>query len=214
MRYHRTMNDRGHDTPESISAILRGLTEDPEGQVTVGEIIDRFGHRAFGALFFVFAAPNLLPLPPGSSTVLGAPLVLLSPQVAFGVRAPWLPRRIEARVVTGAELARALGRLLPWMERIERVSRPRLAGLFGPVGDRLIGLVCTLLSLVLILPIPLGNLLPAMAIGVLGLALAQRDGALAIVGYLLAGASGTVLILSAAAVVQAARHLLIWIAGA
>ena len=51
-------------------------------RVSVGEIVDRFGTRAFGALLFIFALPNLLPLPPGSSTVLGAPLLLLAPQVA------------------------------------------------------------------------------------------------------------------------------------
>jgi hypothetical protein len=212
--YHQIMTDHGPSEPEAISAILRGLSADPQSRIAVGEIVARFGQRAFGALLFAFAAPNLLPLPPGSTTVLGAPLMLLCPQVALGVRAPWLPKKVEARVLTGAELARAFGRLLPWLERVERVSRPRLTGLFGPVGDRLIGVVCTLLTLVLILPIPFGNMLPALTIGVMGLALAQRDGLLAIAGYLLAGASAMVLILSAAAVVQAVRHLLIWFAGA
>jgi hypothetical protein len=197
--------------PQPISAILRGFAAEPERRVTVGEIVDSFGHRAFGALLFVFSAPNLLPLPPGSTTILGAPLVLLAPQVAIGVPAPWLPRSIDARTVTGAELGRAFGPLLPWMEKIERVSRPRLAFLFGPLGDRTIGLVCTVLALVLILPIPLGNILPALTIAVMGLAMAQRDGVMAIIGYLLAGASACALALTYGAVVQAVRHLLNWL---
>jgi len=199
---------------QTISAILLGFTADPERQVAVGEVVDSFGRRAFGALLFVFAAPNLLPLPPGSTTVLGAPLMLLAPQVALGARSPWLPAGVRRRTVSGAELARAFGPLLPWMERVEQVSRPRLILLFGAVGDRLIGLVCSLLALVLILPIPLGNMLPALTIAVLGLALAQRDGLLALAGYLAAGLSAGALALAAGAVAQALARLADWFSGA
>src|SRR3990167_4200934 len=100
-----------------ISMILRELGE--QDSLAVGEIIDRFGRRAFGALMFVFSIPNLLPLPPGSSTLLGAPLLLLSPQVALGISTLWLPRIIDDRKVTGASLHAAFNRLLPWVERIE-----------------------------------------------------------------------------------------------
>jgi hypothetical protein len=77
------------------------------------------------------------------------------------------------------------------------VSRPRLLFLFGAWGHRAIGLVCTLLALVLILPIPLGNMLPAAAVSVLSLALVQRDGFLALAGYALAALSAGVLVLAA-----------------
>jgi hypothetical protein len=202
------------DGIQRISTVLRELCADAEGRTTIGEIVERFGRRAFGALLFVFSTPNLLPLPPGSSTVLGAPLVLLAPQVAMGVRSPWLPPFVHRHVVSGADLSRAFGRLLPWVERIERVSRPRLAFLFGPVGDRVIGVVCTLLALVLVLPIPFGNLLPAAAVAVLAFALVQRDGVLALVGHLLALASLGVLVLTAGALAAAVKHLLGWLGAA
>ncbi len=88
------------------------------------------------------------------------------------------------------------------------MSRPRLSFLFGSVGERAIGLVCTLLALVLILPIPLGNILPAVAVSVLSLALVQRDGALAIFGYLLAGLSGSILVFAASLIAGAAHHVI------
>ena len=81
------------------------------------------------------------------------------------------------------------GKLTPMLQRVERVSRPRLVFLFGPVGDRIIGLTITLLSLVLLLPIFLGNMAPAAAIAAFGLALVQRDGVLALIGYAIAGLS-------------------------
>lgn len=159
--------------------------------------MDAFGGRAMGALLLVFGLICTLPLPPGSTTIFGAPLMLLAPQLMLGARGPWLPRRLRARTLATADLGKALPRVLVWLERAEALSRPRLAFLFGPVGDRTIGLVCTVLAAVLILPIPLGNILPAAAVSVLGLALAQRDGALALLGYALAAASASVLVLAA-----------------
>ena len=190
----------------SLAEILRDLC-DGEGDITIGDIVESFGRRAFGALLFVFSVPNLLPLPPGSSTVLGAPLVLLAPQVAIGVRQPWLPKKLKARALSRRDLANAFDRLIPWLERIEKASRPRLTWMFGPVGDRLIGLACTVLALVLILPIPFGNMLPAATVGVLSLSLTQRDGALAAIGSTLFAASIGVLVMTANVAIAAAQRL-------
>lgn len=194
-----------------LSAILREICEDPDPTVSVGEIVHRFGPRAFGALLFFFSAPNWLPLPPGSSTFLALPLVLLSPQIAVGIRSPWLPRFIDDREMRRADLAKALRRLIPWLERIEKVSRPRLAFMFGAVGDRMIGLTCFLLSLVLLLPIPLGNMAPAAAIAAFGLALVQRDGVLALAGYAITAISAGLLVLGGHAAILALQELLQWL---
>jgi len=194
--------------PDSISAILAELSADPTAVISMRQIVHRFGRRALAALLFAFAVPNVLPLPPGSSTILGAPVLILAPQLALGIRNLWLPRQILDRTLTGAQLALTFGRLLPLMRRVERLSRPRLGFLFGEVGDRVAGLVCTLLALVLILPIPLGNLLPGATIAVLGFALAQRDGLLALLGYLMATASALVLGLTAGALSLGLHQLL------
>ena len=203
----------GTDEIRPLSGILHGFIDGPEQTLSLDEIVAGFGRRAFGALLFAFSTPNLLPLPPGSSSVLGAPLLLIAPQVALGVRRLWLPRRFSARRFHTAGLATAFGRMIPWLERIEHVSRPRLRLLFGPIGDRVLGLTCTLLAIVLIFPIPFGNMLPAAAIGMLALSLVQRDGVLALLGYGLAAASGGVLALAASIIAGAFEHALL-IAGA
>lgn len=198
--------------PSSISQIIRELIA--RDSVSVGEIVDVFGTRAFGALLFIFALPNLLPLPPGSSTILGAPLLLLTPQVAMGVQAPWLPRGVDARRISGADLNKAFARLLPWVERFEKISRPRGALMFNRLGQRTIGTICAVLSFVLILPIPLGNLLPALTIGIFGFSLFQRDGLFAVAGYVLAGFSAFLLYVAADAVIGGVRLLVNWLGGA
>jgi hypothetical protein len=194
-----------------LSQLLLDLVDDGRECVTLNEVIEQFGRRAMGALLFVFAVPNLLPLPPGSSTILGAPLLLISPQLLWGVPGPWLPKGLRQREVKVADLRPALVRFVPWLQRIERVSKPRLLIFFGPIGDRLIGLICTLLAFVLILPIPLGNLLPAFTIGTLALALFQRDGVIALVGYASAVASFGLLVISAGTVILAVHKLAHWI---
>ena len=166
---------------QSLSEILQDLCDESHASETLSELLDRFGRRAFGPLLFVFAAPNLLPLPPGASTFLGAPLVLFTPQLAAGVETPWLPRAWRDRPFDMHALRGGFQRLLPLVGRIEHVSRA----------------VCTLLAFILMLPLVGGNLLPAAAISVFAIALIQRDGLLALLGYLLAAVSLGVLALAA-----------------
>jgi hypothetical protein len=188
--------------------LLRDFCGVAEALVSLGQIADRFGGRAFGALLFVLAIPNLLPLPPGSTTVLGFPLLILAPQVALGLRRPWLPRFLYRRPIRRADLKRAFDKVIPILKRIETVSSPRLTFLFGSVGDRLIGLVCTALALVLILPIPLGNLAPSIALALFGLSLALRDGLLAIATYALTAGCAWLMVVGVRAGWAALTHLL------
>ena len=191
-----------------LSEVLRRIADQPEPTISVGELAERFEGRAAGALLLIFGLACTLPLPPGSTTIIGAPLVLLASQVAFGVPVPWLPSRLRARSVQVEHLRKGLPRAVVWLERVEAFSRPRLAFLFGAWGYRLIGLVCLVLALVLILPIPLGNMLPAAAVSVLSLSLVLKDGVLALLGFVLAGCSAGVLVLAAGLILEFAERAL------
>jgi hypothetical protein len=200
----RSADDGPH---KPISALLRELGEGPGEVILLDSVIDHFGRRAFGALLFVFAVPNLLPLPPGSTTLLGLPLVLIAPQLALGVPNLWLPRALGRRRLRRGDLRKIIERALPQLMNIERLLAPRHGWVFGRLGDRMIGLVCALLAIVLILPVPFGNILPSLTIAALSLGLAQRDGLVALIGYGLATLSVTVLALTFGAVMAAAARL-------
>jgi hypothetical protein len=90
--------------------------------------------------------------------------------------------------------------IIPRLIRIERVIRPRYWPFWRKQGDRVIGILALVLAIVVTLPIPLGNWLPALATALLGLALSERDGLLLAVGGALSVASFCVI----AAVVGAA----------
>jgi len=162
---------------------------------TIGAMVDDFGERAFGALMFVFAIPNVIPAPPGTSAVLGLPLVILTFQLMLGRQALWLPKRIRDRPVKPDMVSSFVRRAVPILRRFEKILRPRLPLLvMSNAAERAIGIVTLLLAVILFLPIPFVNILPAAAIACLALALAERDGLFAILGYLLS--ISTLLILS------------------
>ena len=195
--------------PVAFSELLRQLCTGGY-KVSVRQMVDHFGHRAFGAVFFTFALPNVLPLPPGASGVLGLPLVLVAPQLMLGRKSLWLPSWIGDRQIERAGLSKALKGFLPVLSRIERLSCPRWTGLFGPFADRVLGLVCFLLALILALPIPFGNMLPGLSIAALSLALIQRDGLIGVVGYVMAASSWLVLGLSFTLILTTVQHLLVF----
>lgn len=198
---------------KSLAEVIEGFGEDERPTLTVGEMLDAFDSRAFGAMLLVFGLLNTLPLPPGSSTILSLPILLLAPQIAMGADHPWLPRKLTEKPLKRDDMRGLFRRLAPIVRSMELITRPRLRPMFAPVGERAIGVVCTLLALVLVLPIPLGNLAPGATVAILALALLQRDGILALAGYLMALFSGGLLFLSAHVVITAVRKLAVVFSG-
>jgi hypothetical protein len=190
----RLARRRRRDKPPRLSTLLRLLAEGEKHQYTVSELIDVFQDRTFGALMLLFALLNLIPLPPGSSFILGAPLVVLAAQVTMGFRKIWLPQRVLQIPVKASDLGRVTRRVTPYLRWVERLLNPRLTIFFGGGGDRVIGLICLLLAVLLFLPIPFANMLPALAIAFFSLALIEKDGIAALVGLLMAGVALGVLI--------------------
>ena len=130
---------------------------------------------------FIFAAINVLPLPPGTSVFFALPLMIVSAQMVLGRSSPWFPARIDRRGVKKSELERLIAKMAGLEARIERVLKPRIASLTAPTATRLIGVVCFLLAILAAIPIPLFHMAPAAAILLFGLALIYRDGVLVIV---------------------------------
>jgi hypothetical protein len=176
----------------TLSFMLQALAhDDSRERICVGDLLAALGDRALAALLFVFAVPNVLPVPPGTSAILGAPLVFLAAQLALG-RKPWLPAVMARRTMSRADFAALVRRISPWLARAERLLRPRATALALPPMEYLVGLVCLLLAVVLVLPVPLGNMLPALAISLLALGILERDGVWILAGLATAALSAVV----------------------
>lgn len=193
----------GPQKPSRLSDIVRSI--DTSQDTTIGALADSLGERAFGALMFIFAVPNAIPMPPGTSAILGLPLVILTWQVLMGRQTLWLPQAIRKRRISREMLERFVSKVTPIMAKLERVLKPR----FGLVvtsnlAERAIGLVAFPLALILFLPIPFGNIPPALAIACLALGLAERDGLAVLVGYAFSAASVAILAAVSSALYAAA----------
>jgi len=175
-----------------LSTILPGIAADTARErVSVGDLLRTMHGRAIAALMLIFAFPNVLPSPPGTSGILGLPLVYLSSQMMLG-RLPWLPGFIANRSMAREDFGALVSRVSPILARAERLLKPRLPFLVNSGTERVIGALCLLLSLILLLPIPLGNMLPALAICVFALALLERDGVWVLAGLALSVVAVTV----------------------
>lgn len=187
---------------QRLSSVLRRIAADIEDRIRLSELARLFGDRTFGALLLVFALPNLIPLPPGSSTVLGVPLIFIAAQLAVGRPVLWLPRSIGDRSFAKGDMQRIVELTTPALRRTERLLAPRFGWL---LNDRLIGAACLVLAIILALPIPLGNMLPALSICAFALGLLQRDGLAVLAGWGIAAVSLVVVALVSGAVILAAR---------
>lgn len=197
----------------TLSAMLLALAEDQQRErVSVADLLASLGDRALAALLFVFAFPNVLPVPPGTSSLLGAPLVFLAAQMALDMK-PWLPGVIAQRSMAQADYAALVRRIVPWLARAERLLRPRATALASGAMESVVGAVCLLLSLVLVMPIPLGNMLPALAICLLALGILERDGLWVLLGLAAAAAAAALVSGVVYAMVKAALYFFARILG-
>lgn len=178
---------------ERLSDILMRLSQNDNPDITLGDIVLALGERGFGALVLLLAAPNLIPLPPGSSFIFGVPLVIITAQLMIGQDKVWLPKRLAQAKVGGGRLPHLLERLVPYVAKIEKLLKPRGTLLTSAFGERLAGLAGLFCAIILLLPIFGANIAPAFALCCFALGLIEQDEIVMAVGWL--GTAVTVAIL-------------------
>lgn len=176
MMLEETAADPPSAPPRRLSDVLRDLDAGLGDRISVGDLIEGLTDRSFAPLMVLFAIPNVILYIPGSSAITALPLMLLSLQLLAGRRGVWLPGAIGRRSIDRALFSRIVRASLPWVERIERLARPRFWPRPHAAADRFMGLLTLLMSVLIFLPIPFANGIPALAVVALGLAISERDG--------------------------------------
>ena len=174
----------GAGEPVRISRIL-ALVADPAGaeRLSVREIMDALGERGFAIFVVLLGLPNIIPMVPPIPLVCGLLIGLVSAQMIWGRRTPWLPRRLLDRTISRSEARRVVSRLLPWVQRVERVCRPRLAVFSTPVASRVVGVLLFAFSLGLVFAAPIIGQIPlGVAICLVGLGIVEKDGVVVLAG--------------------------------
>ncbi|MGF1657528.1 MAG: exopolysaccharide biosynthesis protein [Verrucomicrobiales bacterium] len=170
-----------------LSAALQDLAGKAlqEG-LTLGELIVRLEGRVYTLLLILLSVPFCQPLAlPGLSTPFGLVIALLGMRFAFRQK-PWLPKRVLMIPLSSKYLPKILtacARLLSW---IEKFLHPRMTWMFQfRITQFLAGstiFACGVL-LLLPLPVPFSNLLPAMTVVAMAASMAERDGAVMLAGW-------------------------------
>lgn len=162
--------------PAHASVVLQRLQDEaPADHFTLGWLVANLRKRSYGMLMLVLA---LFAIAPGVSFVAGLLLTIPAFQMIAGRSAPIFSRRIAGRHLSTRHLAAVVRRAVPLLRYLEKMVRPRWHTLLE-VSPRLVGAVVWMLSVVLVFaPIPLGNVLPAVAIALISLAYLEEDGLL------------------------------------
>ena len=156
--------------------------------MTIGELIDGLGGRAFSIIFLLLTLPIAVPGPPGLPVAFAIPLLILSAQLSLGRPTPWLPGLVRRRKFSRKALLAVLYKVKPMLTRLEGVCRPRLTRLTDARGQRWIGAFLFLCALVMTnpVPIPFSHLPLAFGMALLSLGFVERDGGIIIVSALVA----------------------------
>jgi hypothetical protein len=166
-----------------LSKVLRDFAHTHQGDVSIANLRTALGDRSFAAMLVLFSSINLIPvLPPGTTLVLGIPPLIIAVQMILGHTSVWLPKAILNRSFSSERFKSMMRALTPRLRRVEHLIRPRYWPFPVVVGERLVGVLCALLSILVILPIPGANWIPAFAMVLMGLSLSQRDGILLTLG--------------------------------
>lgn len=170
--------------------------EDTAGdRVTLTNILELAGERTFGFLLVLLALPSALPIPaPGYSAPFGLVIILVSAQMILGLHRPWFPGKVRSSSLSRRQAQGLLKAGLPWLQRLETLSKPRLSFISNTqVGRILIGLVIILMGIFMMIPIPGTNTVPAMIVFILGFSLIEEDGFISLVG-LTGGLAGGIVV--------------------
>jgi hypothetical protein len=165
------------------SAILEILVRSaPRDEVTLGWIIEHLSDRSFGIVLLMVA---LLALVPGISPLAGLLVAAIAAQMIVARPVPVLPGAVLRRRFATDRLARVIGRLVPFLRRLERLVRPRWRTPFE-VTKRIIGIITLLLGATLLVPIPFSHFIPAVCLMLLAFAFLEEDGILLCVALMAA----------------------------
>lgn len=175
------------ETPSSLAQRLRLEAErlPVEGEsITLARLAELQGPALQGSLLVLLSAPCLLPIP-GIGNVMGTALVMLSLRMWHGAGASGLPARIAQLTLSPHWARRVLMLLARCHEMFSRWSRERMAHLVTPSTRFWTAPLVALLGMIIFLPVPLGNVLPACSLLALGCGLTVRDGLAMVLGAVL-----------------------------
>ncbi|HEX9327805.1 MAG TPA: exopolysaccharide biosynthesis protein [Reyranella sp.] len=169
-----------------LETLDRLFSGDRRSSLTLDEFLAGLDGRSYAFAIAALNLPNCIPAGiPWLSTITGLPMVFLLVQFLSGRTVPSLPPFIGRRGLQRGSLQRFLGHARGFIRWLENTVHARHEWWVTGLPRRLLLIAWAANIVILALPIPFDNLLPAWAILFFCLALIEDDGVMAMLGWLL-----------------------------
>jgi hypothetical protein len=179
----------GPTTPDyqSLAEALQGILTKYEKSPSIGELMEAVGDKGFGLLLIILSLPSAIPVPAvGYSTPFGICMVVIAAQIFIGRTKVQLPNRLK-KIRIPLKLVQSITSFaLSFLKKTEKLIKPRQRWIHSKLGHSILSITIFIMAVFMILPIPGTNTLPAMAIFVIGISIAEEDGLIAMAAMLFA----------------------------
>lgn len=168
-------------TAPVVARLRAAAASIPDEGATMRTLAQAHGPDSHATLLLLMSVPCMLPVP-GVGTMLGFGLLALAVAIWRGSDAAALPPRVAEFQLSRRWAQRVLLLMASAYAMAGRYSRAR-AHQFARAHRRpWFAAIIGLLGFVIILPIPFGNVVPAVAMTLMGLGLVFRDGIAILLG--------------------------------
>jgi hypothetical protein len=176
------MQDTKKRAPSS-RVLQEVIRQAPAEYVTVGWLTSALQRHSFGIIMLCL---GLLATTPVGSSLPGFVLAIMAVQLVVGRTEPVFPHFVMTRRLPTTQLLRLACRAIQVLNYLEKAVHPRWPRTFE-VAKRAVGVIVLLMVLILLLtPMPLSNVAPAMVISMISLAYVEEDGLLLSAAFLAA----------------------------
>lgn len=184
--------DKGHAGPhgalDKIEQVLRShraQNSDVEGDtISLGALSDGMEERAFGLLLLLLALPCGLPFVYLLPQIVAMPMLLLVAQMAMGRRSPWLPDGLRKRELPIERFLGVVETARKYAGWLEKLAHERLAWITDQSATRIVGALLLIPCASILVPLPLTNTVPGIAVALAAVGLIERDGLFVLLGII------------------------------
>lgn len=174
---------------DKIEQVLRNHgnkdADDGLGNISLGELTDGMKERAYGLLLLLLALPCGLPFVYVLPQIVALPMIVLVFQMASGRPSPWLPEKLRARQLPISRFLGVVAQARKYGGWLEKLSHARFRPMTGPRGTRIIGALLLIPCISILVPLPLTNTVPGIAVAISAIGLIERDGIFVVLGIVM-----------------------------
>ena len=174
-----------HSSLSILTHLEEFIAQHREERFSVREMVTYFGSDGLLLILLIFSLFCAIPLPiPGIHVFLSMPLFYVTIQQMMGRRSIWFPENILNYTLPRDGFVAMVTRARPWLVWLETYLKPRMSVVTDGIWYNIMGGVALFITCIIVIPLPLTNVVPALSIAAISLGMLCRDGLATFAGAL------------------------------